>query len=112
MWVDRIDPMTETTRQDDPERFLTIVELAARFQISRSTAYRMKKEQAWPSHRFGTEIRFSPADIEAISAMNEEPPPGKRPRSTRIGSEAARRRAHNYNIRHGLVGQKYTGPER
>lgn len=54
--VVRIEATTETPSEDDPNRFLKLAEVAALFQISRSTAYRLKKDQGWPSHRFGTEI--------------------------------------------------------
>jgi len=47
--VVRFEAMTETPRQHDPEQFLTLAEVAAWFQISRSTAYRLKKKQAWPA---------------------------------------------------------------
>ena len=49
-------------------------DVARLFGISRSTAFRMKKAQSWPHVRFGTEIRFTPADIEAIIQMNHQQP--------------------------------------
>ena len=72
------------------DKLITIGELAELFQISRSTAYRLKKEQSWPHIRFGTEIRFSPENIEAIKALNAQAPPEPR-RTPRVGTRAARR---------------------
>lgn len=83
----------------------TLEDVAIMCGISRSTAYRHLKEKPWPyHHRIGTELRFSEADIQAIQAMYRQAasPPEKRARSTRIGSEAARRRAQAYNITNGL----------
>ncbi len=60
------------------EQLLTIGQVAEMFQISRSTAYKLKKQQAWPHILFGTEIRFSAEDVEAIKALNKKtPPPAK-----------------------------------
>jgi len=72
------------------DKLITIGELAELFQISRSTAYRLKKSQNWPCHRFGTEIRFSPENIEAIKALNAQAPPEPR-RAPRVGTRANRR---------------------
>lgn len=69
---------------------ITITELAELFKISRSTAYRMKKEQSWPHIRFGTEIRFSQENLEAIKALNAQTPAPDR-RAPRIGTRANRR---------------------
>lgn len=102
----------EAAKNDDrrakyPEHLLlwTLEDIAAMCGISRSTAYRHLKEKPWPyHHRIGTELRFSEADIQAIQAIYRQAasPAEKRARSTRIGSETARRRAHAYNIRNGL----------
>ena len=72
------------------EALITITELAELFKISRSTAYRMKKEQRWPHIRFGTEIRFSQENLEAIKALNAQTPAPDR-RAPRIGTRANRR---------------------
>ena len=72
------------------EPLITITELAELFKISRSTAYRMKKEQRWPHIRFGTEIRFSQENLEAIKALNAQTPAPDR-RAPRIGTRANRR---------------------
>ena len=72
------------------EPLLTITELAELFKISRSTAYRMKKEQRWPHIRFGTEIRFSQENLEAIKALNAQTPTPDR-RAPRIGTRANKR---------------------
>jgi excisionase family DNA binding protein len=74
------------------EPMLTIGELAALFKISRSTAYRLKKEQRWPSHRFGTEIRFSAEDVEAIKALNADTPAPPKRTAPRVGTRANRRK--------------------
>jgi len=72
------------------EALITITELAELFKISRSTAYRMKKEQSWPHIRFGTEIRFSQENLEAIKALNAQTPAPDR-RAPRIGTRANKR---------------------
>jgi len=72
------------------EPLITIGELAELFKISRSTAYRMKKEQRWPHIRFGTEIRFSQENLEAIKALNAQTPAPDR-RTPRIGTRANKR---------------------
>jgi excisionase family DNA binding protein len=74
------------------ERLLTIKELADLFQISRSTAYRLKKEQRWPHIRFGTEIRFSQENVEAIKALNAQTPAPEPRRAPRVGTRANRRK--------------------
>ena len=66
----------------------TIEEVAQLFKISRSHAYRLKREQKWPHIRFGTEIRFSAEDIKAIQDLNRRvsaPPSKPRPQ---IGTKA------------------------
>ena len=67
--------MTSTNSKSDEPEFRKIHEVAALFRISRSTAFRMMKAQSWPRHKFGTEIRFSREDVEAIRAMNHQAPP-------------------------------------
>lgn len=69
---------------------MTIGELARIFQISRSTAYRLKKQDSWPCYLFGTEIRFSEADVEAIRAKYQQTPSEPR-RTPRVGTRANRR---------------------
>lgn len=94
----------EAVRNDDrrakhPDHLLlwTIEDVAAMCGISRSTAYRMRKDQSWPSHRFGTELRFAEADVEAIQAMNHQAPPTAtaepRRRTPRVGTRANRARS-------------------
>ena len=73
------------------EPFIDIGEVAKLFGISRSTAFRLKKAESWPHHRFGTEIRFSAADIEAIAALHSKTPPP--PKTVpRVGTRANRRK--------------------
>jgi excisionase family DNA binding protein len=73
------------------ERLITIGELAELFQISRSTAYKLKKQQAWPHILLGTEIRFSQEDVEAIKELNKKtPPPAKV--IPNVGTRANRRK--------------------
>jgi len=68
-----------------------IGDVAQIFGISRSTAFRLKKSQRWPCVRFGTEIRFTDADVEAIIALNHKTPPP--PRTVpNVGTRAARRK--------------------
>ena len=73
------------------EPLITIGELAELFQISRSTAYRLKKDQRWPCIRFGTEIRFSQENVEAIKALNAQTPAHEPRRAPRVGTRANRR---------------------
>jgi excisionase family DNA binding protein len=73
------------------EPLKTIGEVAALFQISRSTAYRLNKQDSWPNHRFGTELRFSAEDIEAIRTKYQQTPPEPR-RAPRVGTRANRRK--------------------
>lgn len=57
------------------EPLKSIGDVAEIFGITRSEAFRMKKEQGWPCARFGTELRFTQADIEAIIQLNHRTPP-------------------------------------
>ena len=74
--------------------YLRIEDVAEMFQISRSEAFRLKKEQGWPSHRFGRSLRFSPEDIKAIAEMHFEAPkqtPTKQtPKRPNVGTKAKR----------------------
>jgi excisionase family DNA binding protein len=72
------------------EPLKTIGEVAELFQISRSTAYRLKKADNWPHHRLGTELRFSAEDIEQIQAKYQQAAPEPR-RAPRVGTRANRR---------------------
>jgi excisionase family DNA binding protein len=69
-----------------------IGEVARIFGISRSTAYRLKKQDDWPHHRFGTEIRFSESDIEVIRAKYAQTPAPEPRRAPRVGTRANRRK--------------------
>ena len=69
---------------------MTMTELAELFQISRSHAYELKKEQDWPHHQFGKQIRFSAEDVEAIRAMNRKPARRDPRQAPRIGVAAKR----------------------
>ena len=71
------------------EPLLTIGEVAALFKISRSSAYRLKKQDNWPCHRFGTELRFSPEDIATIQAKYAQTPTERR--TPNIGKRANKR---------------------
>ena len=90
----------ELIKNDDrrakyPEHLLlwTLEDVAAMCGISRSMAYRMKKDQSWSSHRFGKELRFSEADIKAIQAMNHDAATASEVRRTpRTGTRANRAR--------------------
>ena len=73
------------------EPLITIGELAGRLQVSRSTAFRMKKKDSWPHVRIGTEIRFTEQDYEAIVAIyHQQPAPPKT--TPNVGTRANRRR--------------------
>ena len=65
-------------------------DVAKLFGISRSTAFRMKKAQSWPCVRFGTEIRFTDEDIQAIIQINHQQPPPPKTRPN-VGTRANRR---------------------
>jgi excisionase family DNA binding protein len=71
-------------------RYYTISEVALIFQISRSHAYRLSKEQKWPGMRFGTELRFNDADIQAIAELNRKEQPAPSKRTPRVGTRANR----------------------
>lgn len=88
-WLNR--PTLGTASKDEQPEFRKIQEVADLFRISRSTAFRMMKEQGWPRHKFGTEIRFSAEDVAAIRAMNREVPPVPKVAPT-VGTRANRRK--------------------
>jgi excisionase family DNA binding protein len=73
------------------EPLVDIGEVARLFGISRSTAYRLKKADSWPFHRFGTEIRFSAEDIEQIRAKYQQAAPEPR-KAPKVGTRAQRRK--------------------
>lgn len=70
---------------------MTIGEIAALLQVSRSTAFRMKKKDSWPHVRIGTEIRFTTDDYEAIVAMYHKTPSAPKV-VPRVGTRANRRK--------------------
>jgi len=84
-------------------RLYTVDDLAEMLQINSQAVYVLMKKERWPHSKYGTRIRFEPADIEAIRAMHRVAPPEKYARSTKIGTEMSRRRSHAYNVRNGLV---------
>jgi len=57
------------------EPLLTIGEVATILRVSRSTAYRMKKEQRWPCILIGTQPRFDQDNLKQIIDMNRQTPP-------------------------------------
>lgn len=59
---------------EDPMLY-TIEEVAALFKITRSHAYRLKKEQQWPHVMLGNSLRFTADDIQQIVAMNRKQQP-------------------------------------
>ncbi|MEV7661802.1 helix-turn-helix domain-containing protein [Paenarthrobacter sp. NPDC089316] len=76
--------MTNENKPPLPPMY-TLMEVADMFKISRSTVFRLKKSQDWPHHQFGSEIRFSQEDVEAIRAKNQKPQPrAPRQRAPRI----------------------------
>lgn len=70
---------------EDPMLY-TIEEVAALFKITRSHAYRLKKEQNWPHVMLGNSLRFTADDIQQIVAMNrkQQPTPETPKRAPRI----------------------------
>lgn len=91
--MNAIEALTQTHRQENQDRLLKLTEVADLFQISRSTTYRLLKEQGWPHIRFGTEIRFSQENIDAIKANANR-------RSPRIGTRAERAGARGKKNQH------------
>lgn len=91
------------------QRLYTVEELADILQVSTQAVYTLMKKERWPHSKYGTRIRFESSDVEAIRAMHRIDVSLKA-RPTHIGTPASRRRSHNYNIRNGLVEQRYTGP--
>jgi predicted DNA-binding transcriptional regulator AlpA len=86
------------------EVMYTLEDLMQIFQVSRSTLYSLIRDENWPHSKYGTQLRFEEADLDAIKAMHRQRPAEKplRARSTRIGTERSRTLARNYNLRHGL----------
>lgn len=73
------------------EPLKTMTDIAEMFGISRSTAFRLKKQQGWPCVRFGTELRFTDEDVAAIIKINHQDPPA--PKTVpKVGTVANRRR--------------------
>lgn len=54
---------------------ITIDELARILRVSRSTAFRRKKEDRWPCIRIGTLLVFDEDNIKQILDMYREAPP-------------------------------------
>lgn len=102
----------ETQRRDRlPAEYLyfTIGDVAEMLDMSaRSVGVLMKKER-WPHSKYGTRILFDHSDLDAIRAMHRVDVALKA-RPTHVGTERSRRLAHSYNVRNGLVEQRYTGP--
>jgi hypothetical protein len=73
------------------EKLKTMTDIAEMFGISRSTAFRLKRQQSWPCVRFGTEIRFTDEDVAAIIQINHQAPPPPKV-VPNVGTRAARRR--------------------
>ena len=70
---------------------MTIGEIATLLQVSRSTAFRMKKKDSWPHVRIGTEIRFTADDYESIVSIYHKTPPAAKV-VPRVGTRANRRK--------------------
>ena len=81
-----------TGHQRTAADFYTIEEVAVTFKISRSHAYKLRKEQNWPHHQFGKELRFSAEDIQAIRELNHrKPKPDPTKPAPRIGARAKKK---------------------
>ncbi|MFE8884937.1 helix-turn-helix domain-containing protein [Pseudarthrobacter enclensis] len=93
------------------DRLYTVDELAEILQISAASVRSLMVKERWPRSKYGTRIRFEQSDVDAIRAMHRLDVSLKA-RPTHVGTELARRRAHAYNVRHGLTEQRYTGPTR
>lgn len=70
-----------------PERAYTIPDVAAALRITTTTVYQNLKQ--WEHLRFGTEIRFTEAQYQAILAMATRAPARPAPRAP-YGSRAGR----------------------
>lgn len=66
-----------------------IGEIAKLLGVSRSTAFRMKKQDNWPHVRIGALIKFSQADYEAIVQIYHQQPTTKT--VPNVGTRAKRR---------------------
>ena len=75
------------------EPLRTIDELAVILRVSRSTAFRRKKEDKWPCIRVGTVLLFDEENVKQIIEMyrQQTPPPPKT--TPNVGTRANRRRS-------------------
>jgi len=89
--------------------YFTVDDLAEMLVVSTSTVRTLLVKERWPHSKFGVQVRFTLADLDAIRAKHRVDVALKA-RPTHIGTQQARRRAHAYNVRNGLVEQRYTGP--
>lgn len=56
---------TRTPTTEEPERLLSIREVAGRLGVGRTTAYRLADGGAFPVRRIGGSLRVRPEDLEA-----------------------------------------------
>ncbi|MEJ1193055.1 helix-turn-helix domain-containing protein [Pseudarthrobacter sp. CCNWLW207] len=89
--------------------YFTVDDVAEMLCVAPSTVRTLLRKERWPHSKFGVQVRFTLADLDAIRTMHRVDVALKA-RPTHIGSDQARRRAHAYNIRNGLVEQRYSRP--
>ncbi|WP_156368346.1 AlpA family transcriptional regulator [Arthrobacter sp. Leaf137] len=77
-----------------PEPLMTMADVATFLQVSRSTAFRLKKEQNWPCIMLGSQPRFDQSDLEAIINMNRKESPSMKV-TPNVGTRANRGNAQN-----------------
>lgn len=111
MTAEPIDEDARRSRLPSEYLYFTVEDVAAMLRVAPSTVRTLLRKERWPHSKFGSQVRFVLADLDIIAGMHQmdvNPPLKARP--THIGTGLARRRAHAYNVRNGLVEQRYTGP--
>lgn len=108
METEREDAQSRNARLPVEYLYFTVEDVAEMLCVALSTVRTLLRKERWPHSKFGSQVRFTLADLDAIRTMHRVDVALKA-RPTHIGTELARRRAHAYNVRNGLVEQRYTG---
>lgn len=90
--------------------YFTVDDVAEMLCVAPSTVRTLMVKERWPRSKYGSQVRFTLADLDAIRAMHRVDVALKA-RPTHIGTQLSRRRSHAYNVRNGLTEQRYTGPK-
>lgn len=88
--------------------YFTVDDAAEMLCVPPSTVRTLMRNERWPHSKFGSQVRFTLADLDAIRDKHRADVALKA-RPTHIGTELSRRRAHADNVRNGLVEQRHTG---